>query len=154
MNRSGVLVGTPSSYSVGMLFCPQPGDWLSWLCILMKMAVFWVVEQCSLVNFYQTTPHNNPEDSHLRTHCHENLKSLWVFLCFPTLPMQMLDASKLTNHIHLVTWHHITYTVAWKINTDHKSIKRGLITKHRFCYYSRPQPFLFPGGLSHKMALF
>jgi hypothetical protein len=46
----------------------------------MKMAVFWVVAPCSLVitnisevlatsetsvNFYQTTQHRNPEDSHL-----------------------------------------------------------------------------------------
>jgi hypothetical protein len=28
-----------------------------------------------LVNFYQTTRRYNPEDSYLRTHCHENLKS-------------------------------------------------------------------------------
>jgi hypothetical protein len=28
-----------------------------------------------LVNFYQTTQCNNPEDSHLHTHCCENLKS-------------------------------------------------------------------------------
>jgi hypothetical protein len=27
------------------------------------------------VNFYHTTGSNNPEDSHLHTHCHENLKS-------------------------------------------------------------------------------
>jgi hypothetical protein len=27
------------------------------------------------VNFYQTTQHNNPEDSHLHTCHHENLKS-------------------------------------------------------------------------------
>jgi hypothetical protein len=66
------------------------------------MAVFWVVVLCSLVevyqhfrgpcslhhqgdetartyetlvNFYQTTRCYNPEDSHLRTHRHENLKS-------------------------------------------------------------------------------
>jgi hypothetical protein len=50
----------------------------------MKMAVFWVVEPCSLVvraitlmmeaastsetsaNFYQTTRRNNPEDSHFQ----------------------------------------------------------------------------------------
>jgi hypothetical protein len=54
----------------------------------MNMAIFWVVEPRSLVvialmmeaestsqtlvNFYQTTRHNNPEDSHLRR---ENLKS-------------------------------------------------------------------------------
>jgi hypothetical protein len=29
----------------------------------------------TLVNFYQTTRRYNPEDSHLRTHCRENLKS-------------------------------------------------------------------------------
>jgi hypothetical protein len=29
----------------------------------------------ALVNFYQTTRRNNPEDSHLRTHRHENFKS-------------------------------------------------------------------------------
>jgi hypothetical protein len=28
-----------------------------------------------LVNFCQTTWNNNPEDSHLYTHCHENLRS-------------------------------------------------------------------------------
>jgi hypothetical protein len=27
------------------------------------------------VNFFQTTQHYNPEDSHLRTYCRENLKS-------------------------------------------------------------------------------
>jgi hypothetical protein len=63
----------------------------------VKMAVFWVLELCSLVeaykrfrgtccllssgesetlvNFYQTTWHYNPENSHLHTHCQENLKS-------------------------------------------------------------------------------
>jgi hypothetical protein len=44
------------------------------------MAVFWVVAPCRevlllLVNFYQTTRRYNPEDSHLHTHCRENLKS-------------------------------------------------------------------------------
>jgi hypothetical protein len=29
----------------------------------------------TLVNFYQTTQRYNPEDSHLHTHCCENLKS-------------------------------------------------------------------------------
>jgi hypothetical protein len=29
----------------------------------------------TLVNFYQTTRRYNPEDSHLRTHRRENLKS-------------------------------------------------------------------------------
>jgi hypothetical protein len=64
----------------------------------VKMAVFWVVAQCSLVevyrrfrgacclyhqgdlslmvvNFYQTTLRNNPEDGHLHTSRRENLKS-------------------------------------------------------------------------------
>jgi hypothetical protein len=56
------------------------------------MAVFWVVAPCSLVraialmmeaartsetlvNFYQTTRRYNAEDSHLRTHRRENIKS-------------------------------------------------------------------------------
>jgi hypothetical protein len=29
----------------------------------------------TLVNFYQTARRYNPQDSHLRTHCRENLKS-------------------------------------------------------------------------------
>jgi hypothetical protein len=33
------------------------------------------------VKFYQTTWHNNPEDSHLHTHHHENLKSHLVGGC-------------------------------------------------------------------------
>jgi hypothetical protein len=68
-----------------------------------KMAVFWVVAPCSLVevyqrfrgpcclhhqgeqgpletlaNFYQTTRLYNPEDRHLRNHRRENLKSCGV----------------------------------------------------------------------------
>jgi hypothetical protein len=31
----------------------------------------------TLVNFYQTTRRYNPEDSHLRTHSRENLKSYY-----------------------------------------------------------------------------
>jgi hypothetical protein len=68
--------------------------------LVSKMAVFWVVAPCSLVevyqrfiiraialmmkaartsvtlvNFYQTIRLYNPEDSHLRTHRRENLKT-------------------------------------------------------------------------------
>jgi hypothetical protein len=32
----------------------------------------------TLVNFYQTTRRYNPEDSHLRAHCRENLKSYLI----------------------------------------------------------------------------
>jgi hypothetical protein len=50
---------------------------------IMKMAVFWAIALMmeaartseTLVNFYQTTLRYNPEDSHLRTHRRENLKS-------------------------------------------------------------------------------
>jgi hypothetical protein len=52
----------------------------------MKMTVFWDTAPCALmveaastsetsVNFYQTTWHNIPEDNHLHTRHHENLKS-------------------------------------------------------------------------------
>jgi hypothetical protein len=61
----------------------------------MKMAVFWVVAPGSLaialvmeaartsetlVNFYQTTRRYNSENSHLRTHRRENLKSNIFYL--------------------------------------------------------------------------
>jgi hypothetical protein len=36
----------------------------------------------TLVYFYQTTRCYNPEDSHLRTHRRENLKSYMFFLAF------------------------------------------------------------------------
>jgi hypothetical protein len=36
----------------------------------------------TLVNFYQTTRRYNPEDSHVRTNRHDNLKSYLVVLCF------------------------------------------------------------------------
>jgi hypothetical protein len=37
------------------------------------------------VNFYQTAQHNNPEDSHLHTHHHENLKSHFIQIHFQDL---------------------------------------------------------------------
>jgi hypothetical protein len=45
-----------------------------------KMAVFALMMEAArtsetLVNFYPTTRRYNPEDSHLRTHRRENLKS-------------------------------------------------------------------------------
>jgi hypothetical protein len=69
----------------------------------VKMAVFWVAALCSLVevyqslialmmeaartsetlvNFYQTTRRYNPEDSHLHTYSHENLKSYKKCCCW------------------------------------------------------------------------
>jgi hypothetical protein len=42
-----------------------------WLIILMMEAAS--TSEMS-ANFYQTTYHYNPEDTHLHTHCHENLK--------------------------------------------------------------------------------
>jgi hypothetical protein len=81
----------------------MPFGTLCMLVMVSKMAVFWIVVPCSvvevyqrfrgpcclhhqlmmeaaktsetLVNFYQTTRHCNLEDSHLHTHRHENLKS-------------------------------------------------------------------------------
>jgi hypothetical protein len=42
-------------------------------CIALMMEAARTSE--TLVNFYQTTRRYNPEDSHLRTHRRENLKS-------------------------------------------------------------------------------
>jgi hypothetical protein len=52
------------------------------------MTVFWVFILLmdaartfeTLVNFWQTTQHYNPEDSHLHTHCRENLKSCLKYI--------------------------------------------------------------------------
>jgi hypothetical protein len=33
-----------------------------------------------MVNSYQSTWQHNPEDGHIHTHHHENLKSYWLFL--------------------------------------------------------------------------
>jgi hypothetical protein len=38
----------------------------------------------TLVDFYQTTWHYDPEDSHLHAHCHENLKSYMSLMLFVT----------------------------------------------------------------------
>jgi hypothetical protein len=62
------------------------------------------------INFYQTTWCNNPEDSHLHTHCHENLKShpLW------------LSSSEDDVSIPECTVHIIYFTaqnVSWLMNT-------------------------------------
>jgi hypothetical protein len=70
------------------------------MVVSMKMAVFWVVVPCShiammmeaagtsetLVNFYQTTWHYNPEDSHLRWKYYlkllEMFSHFWGVYCF------------------------------------------------------------------------
>jgi hypothetical protein len=54
-----------------------------WRKRIMKMAVFWVVAPCSLVEVYRRfrgicSLHHQGEDSHLHTHRHENLKSYKV----------------------------------------------------------------------------
>jgi hypothetical protein len=57
------------------------------------MVVFWLIALMmeaartseELVNFYQTTRRYNPEDSHLRTHRRENLKSYNVNSSFKIL---------------------------------------------------------------------
>jgi hypothetical protein len=67
---------------------------------VIKIAIFWVVAPCSLVkgrialtmeatrtsetlvNVYQTTRRYNPEDSHLRTHRRENLKSYKIVFVY------------------------------------------------------------------------
>jgi hypothetical protein len=36
----------------------------------------------TLVNFYQTSWRYNPEDSHLHTHCLENLKSFPIVIAY------------------------------------------------------------------------
>jgi hypothetical protein len=86
--RSSIRLDLPYS-EISRMLCQKWG--LNWkLRVKIKMAVFCVVEQCSLknalmmeaastsetsVNLYQTTRCNNPADSHLHTRRRENLKS-------------------------------------------------------------------------------
>jgi hypothetical protein len=51
---------------------PSPGQWVA-AASTSEMSI----------NFYQTTQHNNPEDSHLYTHHCENLKSHSESMSFP-----------------------------------------------------------------------
>jgi hypothetical protein len=50
--------------------------------VLAASTIKAVIEAASIsetsVNFYQSTPRNNPEDSHLYTRHRENLKSYFV----------------------------------------------------------------------------
>jgi hypothetical protein len=57
----------------------------NWASVVLMMAVFWFVAPCSLVEVYWrfTGPcwlHHQGEDSHLRTHHRENLKSYLVII--------------------------------------------------------------------------
>jgi hypothetical protein len=45
----------------------------------------------TLVNFYQTTRRYNPEESHLRTHRRENLKSYILIQCCATVLLLQED---------------------------------------------------------------
>jgi hypothetical protein len=88
-------------------------------CVLYRLYIFWVVAPCSLVevyqrfrgpwvlialmmeaartsetlvNFYQTTRRYNPEDSDLRTHRRQNLKSYLLYSFNPTYPVEVMIA--------------------------------------------------------------
>jgi hypothetical protein len=45
----------------------------------------------TLVNFYQTTRRYNPEDSHLRIHRRENLKSYLTLTVVQSIPIITLE---------------------------------------------------------------
>jgi hypothetical protein len=59
----------------------------------------------TLVNFYQTTQRYNPEDSHLRTHHHENLKSyLTLFLFVSVVSTQIFKHFQIIYYVQLYEW--------------------------------------------------
>jgi hypothetical protein len=71
-SASAVLPGGPRRSAVAADVVPgesYPARWL--IALLMEAAN----SSETSVNFYQTTRRYNPEDSHLRTHRRENLKS-------------------------------------------------------------------------------
>jgi hypothetical protein len=100
------------------------------------MAVFWVLSHALmleaasifelLVNFWRSTQHDITEDSHLHTHCHENLKNLTVFTELAPRPYPEPDeSSPHTKHdlleinfniiFHLCVIHHVvsSFQVLW-----------------------------------------
>jgi hypothetical protein len=68
----------------------------AYILLLSKMAVFWVVAPCRLVEVYQRFrgPSCNPEDSHLRTHRRENLKPLLSSSLHIAIKYQILYVQK------------------------------------------------------------
>jgi hypothetical protein len=54
---------------------PHARNWFLACSLLITLMMEAASTSETSVNFYQTTWHNNPEDSHLHIHCHENLKS-------------------------------------------------------------------------------
>jgi hypothetical protein len=52
----------------------------------------------TLVNFYQTTRRYNPEDSHLRTHRRENLKSNFLRMLFNNTVL----IAEISKHYHII----------------------------------------------------
>jgi hypothetical protein len=53
----------------------------------------------TLVNFYQTTRRYNPEDSHLRTHRRENLRSYLILTYFISVRDLFNDAVSISDYI-------------------------------------------------------
>jgi hypothetical protein len=72
------------------------------LILIILIALMMEAERTSetLVNFYQTTRRYNPEDSHLRTHHCENLKSYLIFMLSKTFlalrPFKMTENTALS----------------------------------------------------------
>lgn len=99
---------------------------LNWMSSNMKMVVFWVVLQCSLmkagrlsemsVNLHQMTWCNNPEHSHICACCCENLKSYRQLTCCRVL------ASGASTRVWLLQlqemecsiWFTLDSTIRWK----------------------------------------
>jgi hypothetical protein len=63
VNEDGFLLGCRSLVDVSEVLAASVIRAMSLIALMM------------MVNFYQTTRRYNPEDSHLRTHRRENLKS-------------------------------------------------------------------------------
>jgi hypothetical protein len=96
------------------------------------MAIFWVLAPCSLaialmmeaastsetlVNFYQTSRCNSPEDSHLHTHRRENLKSylLAQLIANPkaVLPLRRRDCDSINkDHFTVAYWSNLQFVMA------------------------------------------
>jgi hypothetical protein len=129
------------------------------------MAVFWVVAPCSLIEVYQRfrgpTRRYNPEDSHLRTHRRENLKSYlnrhsfilnimklirvsiqWhqIYSILPTYIEPLSGTCGIfsaytfpTPEISFQTWKTLSWTADWIVNVLCLTWRKNNFTHSRVC---------------------
>jgi hypothetical protein len=80
----------------------------------------------TLVNFYQTTRRYNPEDSHLRTHRRENLKSYFMLYQVTCLDVSEVNTSVIELALLITNYIEFLMLVVWVVTPC------GLVDRRRY----------------------